>query len=171
MLEVRGGIREESRNNLCCCFTFKRRAPDRFQLNKTPLLFALLNLELTSRHFQMHVDTGYIPTPKRPSFKKRSYMGFVFLCLETLLWSENWHTSWEKAADRSLSAEAAPRWMTALCSAALRLASHSVLPVSRQLCVWGWPGKTKPPPEQVPPHGPPGNSRLIRSDVNGADHS
>lgn len=68
-LEVRGGVGEERRKNLCCFFTFKKRPPDRFQLTTTPLQFALLNLELTSRHFQTHVDTAHIPIP-RPHKKK-----------------------------------------------------------------------------------------------------
>lgn len=122
MLEVRGGG-EERRKNLCCYFTFKKRTPDRFQLTTTPLQFTLLNLEATSRHFQMHVDTGYIPIPS-PRDWKEILEGFCCLFPRVVVSGKpsnhffkkkNPHTIREfiqvveKAADRSLSAEAALR--------------------------------------------------------------
>lgn len=61
MLEVRAGGEEERRNNLCYCFTFKKETTGSISINYTPLQFALLNLEAISRHFQRHVETGYIP--------------------------------------------------------------------------------------------------------------
>lgn len=153
MLEVRGGG-EERRKNLCCCFTFKKRPPDRFQLTTTPLQFTLLNLEATSRHFQMHVDTGYIPIPS-PRDWKEILEGFCCLFPRVVVsgkpsnhffkkkkphtQSENSYRSWRKQQ----TAPCQQRLLCALCSTALRIGS-ALSPASlHQLCVWAWPGKKK----------------------------
>ena len=58
-------VGSERRKNPCCCFTLKKKTTGSISINHKPLQFAFLNLEATSRHFQVHVETGYIPIPKK----------------------------------------------------------------------------------------------------------
>lgn len=43
----------------------KKKTTGSISINHKPLQFAFLNLEATSRHFQVHVEIGYIPIPKK----------------------------------------------------------------------------------------------------------
>lgn len=68
MLEVRGRGEEERRGeeketSAAASSHSKKETTGSISINHTPLQFALLKLEVTSRHFQTHVDTGYIPIP------------------------------------------------------------------------------------------------------------
>lgn len=73
---MRGGRRGEEKQPLLLLH-IQNETTGSISINHTPLQFALLSLDATSRHFQMHVETGYIPIPPQRN-KKKSWVGFYF---------------------------------------------------------------------------------------------
>lgn len=73
---MRGGRRGEEKEPLLLLH-IQKETTGSISINHTPLQFALLNLEATSSHFQMHVETGYIPIPSQRN--KKSWMVFFSL--------------------------------------------------------------------------------------------